>query len=119
MNVKRLGILAAVLSTIGLCGCATPLGQQYGNAAGLGGAVIGDVTGGLRGAVIGGAAGAVLGGAIGDSQSLQYDRGYDNRYYDPRGSYRPAPRCRLVPSIWIDRAGYRHLDYDHLVRHCD
>ena len=94
---RGLLIAAALGAATLLSGCATPLGQEYGTAAGVGGALIGGATGGLRGAVIGGAAGAIVGGAVGDQESIlngeppYYRRGpecWDERvpYYDRWGN---------------------------------
>ena len=88
--------VAAITALLGvaalLSGCATPLGQEYGTAGGVGGAIIGGATGGLRGAVIGGAAGAIVGGVVGDQQSLHngnpgYYREYPRQCWDERVPY--------------------------------
>jgi osmotically inducible lipoprotein OsmB len=79
-HMKRFTTLIIVLMLAALVsGCATPLGQLYGERGALGGAAIGGVAGGLKGAIIGGAAGALGGGLLGDHQQIQLER--DRRHY--------------------------------------
>ncbi len=106
---------------IALNGCATPLGQHYGNLGGLAGAVIGGAAGGWRGAIIGGAAGVATGGLYGDAQSRQWyedqrnaypdEQSYrNNRYNDRRWkqdrSYGYVEPCTRVWMPIYDRNGY-------------
>jgi uncharacterized protein YcfJ len=101
-NAIRAGCAALALAAATLLsGCATPLGQEYGTAGGIGGAIIGGATGGVRGAVVGGAAGAIVGGVVGDQQSY--------REGDP--GYRRPPHCfdERVPVYdnWGNFRGYQ------------
>ena len=103
--MNKFVIIALLAITTFLSGCATPLGQQYGAAGALGGALIGAATGGGRGAVIGGATGALLGGAIGDQQTYQggQPRGY---YGGPAPYYGDQPQCYIARVPVRDYAGY-------------
>ncbi|MBS1997135.1 MAG: hypothetical protein JSS86_12520 [Cyanobacteria bacterium SZAS LIN-2] len=102
-KTKSLLLVALLAASALLTGCATPLGQQYGTAGALGGAIIGGATGGARGAIIGGTAGAIVGGAVGDQQSIDRDRDY--RRGPPE--YRPyPPRCYYGRVPVYDRYGY-------------
>jgi len=112
MKKSKSILLIAVLAVSALLsGCATPLGQQYGTAGALGGAIIGGATGGTRGAIIGGAAGAIVGGAVGDQQTLDHERDRD-RDRDRYDGYRNPPEYRRYPSECYrtvpvrDRYGY-------------
>ena len=114
--IRKICVTLGLLAALALGGCATPLGQQYGTVGAIGGAAIGAVTGGTNGAIVGGAIGALGGGAIGDQQTFENERrgGYDRGGYERR----PAPRCRMEPSVWYDRWNRAHYDYDHPVRVC-
>ena len=83
--LRPLLLVLGLISVLALSGCATPLGQRYGTIGALGGAAIGAAADGLNGAVIGGAAGAAAGGYIGDQESFDQERQYQNeqqRYYE-------------------------------------
>lgn len=105
MRIKIVLPLVVLSAAMLLSGCATPLGQQYGAAGAVGGAVAGGVLGGPRGAVAGGVIGAVTGGLIGDQTTYQH------------GGYAPPPppvrqcywhRVRVYDR-WGNFAGYRDV----------
>lgn len=97
--MKKLMLIAVLAVSTLLAGCATQLGQEYGTAGAVGGAVIGGAGGGLRGAVIGGAAGAIIGGAVGDQETFHNGQPY---------GYGPYQQC------WFERVpvydGWGHFE---------
>jgi len=86
--MKKLLLVAALAASTTLAACTTPLGQEYGTAGALGGAVIGGASGGLRGAIIGGAAGGIVGGVVGDQQSFRNG---------------PPPGYNTYEQCWVQR----------------
>lgn len=95
---RSLTIVFVVVFSLGLGGCATPLGQKYAPLGAAGGAIIGGALGGWEGAAAGAAAGGMAGGAYGDHQYRNQQEGSDwsnaPPYSSPEwnGSVRPCKR---------------------------
>ncbi len=110
--LRPLLLVLGLITVLALSGCATPLGQRYGTIGALGGAAIGAAADGLPGAVIGGAAGAAAGGYIGDQESFDQERQYQNgqqRYYERDYGYQE----RYQPRQSYQECWYESIyDYD-------